>query len=144
MTYSQRVYPEDDYPHQRLTGAVVTAAHEVHRALGYGFLEAVYRRALAVELRYMQFQIEQERRFDLSHRGEPIGCYPADLVVESSVIVEVKTGLLPDPIAPVQTLNYLRASRLVVGLIVHFGPGLKIRRLVHRALDPAGGTLTAL
>lgn len=92
----------------------------------------------------MESQVELERRYDLSHCGVAIGTYKADLVVDASVIVEVKTGLLPDPIAPMQTLNYLRASGLEVGLVVHFGPGLHIRRVVNKASDRAGGTLITL
>ncbi len=144
MAIASRVFPEQDYPHQRTTGAVIAAAHAVHSELGYGFLEAVYRRALAIELRHMKFTVHLERRFDIAYRGEPVGAYRSDLVVESSVIVEAKTGLLPDPVAPAQTLNYLRASGLDVGLIVQFGPSLTIKRLVRRHDDRDGGVLTQL
>jgi GxxExxY protein len=139
MTHLPRLYSEHEYPHQRITGAIVVAAHAVHRALGFGFLEVVYKRAVAIELRRTGFTADREFRYDLSYYDESIGYYDADLVVNKSVIVEVKTGLLPDPVAPVQTLNYLRASRLVVGLVLHFGPGLKIKRLVNRPSDVAGG-----
>ncbi len=130
-------YSAQDYPHRPITGVIVSAAHAVHRALGYGFLEAVYKKALAVELRRRQLNVAMERRYHLDYCGEPIGYYDADLVVDECVIAEVKTGLLPDPVAPMQTLNYLRASGLEVGLVVHFGPGLDIRRLVKRHSDEA-------
>jgi GxxExxY protein len=131
MTTSQREFPADQYPHQHVTGAVITAAYAVHRAFGYGFLESVYRRALVIELRHMGFEVQQEIPYPLSHRGESVGDYLADVVAEAAVLVEVKAGRLPDPEAPAQTLNYLRASTIDVGLIVHFGPRLGIRRMVY-------------
>lgn len=144
MTSSVRIFPEGDYPHARVTGAVIAAANAVHRTLGYGFLEKVYKKALAIELRSMRFKVDVERRYHLSYRSEPTGYYDADLVVDDAVLVEAKTGLLPDPIAPVLTLNYLRASNLVVGLCIDFGPGLTVRRLVNRPSDRAGGEMTTL
>ena len=57
--------------------------------------------------------------------------YRADLVVESLVVVEVKTGLLLDPAAVSQTLNYVRASGVPVGLVCYFGPNLKVRRVAN-------------
>jgi len=61
----------------------------------------------------------------------PIGLYRADLIVESTVIVEVKTGLLLDPGVIPQTLNYLKASGLSVGLVVYFGPSVKVKRVTN-------------
>ena len=75
--------------------------------------------------------IEQLVRCDLVYCGVPIGVYEADLVVEQSVIVETKTGLVLDPVAQAQVLNYLKASRLPVGLVLHFGPRPVIKRVVR-------------
>ena len=119
------------YPEQRLSGLVITAAYAVHRAFGYGFLESVYRKALVVELGYQGADVRQEVAFDLEHRGVGVGAYRADIVVGSRMIVEVKTGLLPDPIAPAQLLNYLAASHLEVGLILNFGPDLQVKRMIR-------------
>ena len=144
MANGARVYAEREYPHQRITGAIVVAAHAVHRALGFGFLEVVYKRAVTIELRRMGFAVDREYRFDITYSNEHVGYFDADLVVERSVIVEVKTGLLPDPVAPGQTLNYLRASGLSVGLVLHFGPGLDVKRLVRKPTDIAGGEWSTL
>ena len=114
--------PEADYPLQDLTGEIIEAFIHVHHTLGYGFLESPYRKALAVELRRRGIAIEQLVRYDLVYRGVAIGVYEADLVVERLVIVETKTGLVLDPVAQAQVLNYLKASRLTVGLVLHFGP----------------------
>ena len=124
-------YSEESYPEQRLTGLAITAGYAVHRAFGYGFLESVYQKALIVELRHQGADVREEVTFDLAYRGVGVGVYRADILVGNRLIVEVKAGLLPDPIAPVQLLNYLAASRLEVGLVLHFGPDLQIRRLVR-------------
>jgi GxxExxY protein len=118
------------YPAHELTGRIIGAFFEVHRAHGYGFVEAVYRRSLAVELDFRGICSAQEVMFELQYRGVSVGRYRADLVVASTIIVEAKTGFLMDSMAPVQLLNYLRAAKLEVGLVLHFGPKPKIKRVV--------------
>src|SRR5450759_1121720 len=105
-------FSEHEYPLQELTGRIILAFFEVHRRFGFGFLESVYRRALAVELAHAGIPVAQEVPFELMHRGVSVGFYRADLIVASTVIVEAKTGLLLDPVAPAQLLNYLKAARL--------------------------------
>ena len=124
-------HSEDSYPLRSLTGRILPAIHYVHRSLGYGFTEAVYRRALAVELQFRGTAVSQEVRDEVVYRGVVVGVYQADMVVESSVIIETKTGLLLDPAAAGQLLSYLSAARLPVGLICHFGPRLQVKRMVR-------------
>jgi GxxExxY protein len=126
----RRRFPEAEYPLQQLSGTIITAFREVYRAFGFGFLESVYRRALAVELTYRGVTVAQEVSYELSHRGVSVGSYRADLVAERAVVVETKTGLILDPSAPAQLLNYLSASRLPVGLVLYFGPRPAIKRIV--------------
>ncbi len=102
----------------------------MHRRFGFGFLESVYRRALRAELRHLKVAVETERTYRLEHWDEDVGIYRADLVVDSKVIVEVKTGLFLDPAGPPQLLNYLKASHVEVGLLIHFGLSVEIKRLV--------------
>jgi GxxExxY protein len=128
---SGRRLPKADYPLQDLTGGIIEAFIHVHRELGYGFLESPYRKALAVELRRRGLSIEQLVRYELVYCGVPIGVYEADLVVEQLVIVETKTGLVLDPVAQAQVLNYLKASHLEVGLVLHFGPRPVVKRVVR-------------
>src|SRR5690242_8250211 len=133
-----------EYPYVDLTGDIIGAAYAVHRAKGFGFLERVYRRALVVELEYLGIQSRREVAFDLHHRGVPIGVYRADLIVESRVIVEVKTGMLLDPAVVPQTLNYLKASGLSVGLVIYFGPQLKVKRVTDFPTAASASTLDEL
>ena len=110
---------------------IIASAFSVFRKFGYGFLEPVYRRALAAELRHRGVRIDQEVHFELFHHSEPVGSYRADLIVDARVIVETKAGAVLDPNAPVQLLNYLCAARLSLGLVVHFGPkGARVKRVV--------------
>ena len=125
-----RRLPDADYPLQDLTGQIIEAFIQVHHAFGYGFLESVYRRTLAVELHRRGIAIEQLVRYELAYYGVPVGTYEADLVVDQSVIVETKTGLVLDPVAQAQVLNYLKASRLPVGLVLHFGPRPVVKRVI--------------
>jgi len=126
-----RRLPEADYPLQDLTGQIIEAFFHVHHTFGYGFLESVYRKTLAVELQRRGISIEQLVRYELVHYGVSVGTYEADLVVERSVILETKTGLVLDPVAQPQVLNYLRASQLEVGLVLHFGPRPMVKRVVR-------------
>src|SRR3954464_12822387 len=100
-----RSHARADYPHSELTGAILGSALAVHGTFGFGFLESVYRRGLAAELRFRGIETMQEVSYELRHRNEGVGVYRADIVVAGLVIVEVKTGLIPDPIGPQLTLN---------------------------------------
>ena len=126
-----RLFPPDRYPLQRLTGAVIESAFSTFRSLGYGFFESVYRRALVVELEYRGVPVAKEVSYEVLHRGVPVGFYRADLVVDSKVIVEIKTGAVLDRIARVQLRNYLSAAHLTLGLLIHFSPrGAKAARVI--------------
>ena len=130
-----------EYPYLDLTGDVIGAAYSVHHAKGFGFLEKVYRRALVVELEYLGIQARREVTFELHHRGVPIGVYRADLIVESRIIVEVQTGMFLDPAVVPQTLNYLRAAGLSIGLVIYFGPRLKVKRVTDFSTPKLAPTL---
>lgn len=113
-----------------LTGAIIGAFYCVHTHLGGGFLEAVYANALTVVLRDAGLQVEREVPFEIVFRGRVVGRYRADLVVEARVIVEVKAGRALEPAHAAQLLNYLRASGLATGLLLHFGASAQFKRVV--------------
>jgi len=121
--------PSDEL--NELTGKIIGSAYTVDRGFGFGFLEGVYRRALAVELAFRGVTVGEEVAYELYHRGVSVGLYRADLVADRQVIVEVKTGLVFDPVSKPQLLNYLRAADLSLGLVIHFAPtGAVIKRVV--------------
>jgi len=113
-----------------LSEKVIGAFYEVYNALGFGFLEAAYRKAMAVHLTSRGIVVAQEVPFELTHLGVPIGHYRADLIVEQRIVVEAKTGSTLDAFAAAQVINYLKVSGLSVGLILHFGPKPSFKRVV--------------
>jgi GxxExxY protein len=125
----------DEHPdkllHRSITEATIGAAFEVHSELGYGFLERVYQRALLVELSRRGFSAEIERRIQVKYKGVIVGDYDADLIVASSVVVEIKVNPQYDKRDEAQLLNELKATGLKVGLLMNFGrTKLEYKRLV--------------
>jgi len=108
-------------PHAEITEAVIGAAFEVHRALGYGFLEAVYRNAMAVELKERGFRAATESRMEVRYKGELVGTYIADILVNDTVIVELKVAEEYRRADEAQLLNELAATNKPVGLLINFG-----------------------
>ena len=128
-----RTLPDADRLAEReLTGTVIECFYRVYESLGFGFLEAVYRRALAVELRERNLAVLLEAPIDVMYKGCRVGSYRLDLLVEGRIAVEVKATEVLAPTAKRQLLNYLRATALDVGLLLHFGPDAKF----HRAASP--------
>ena len=114
-----------------LTGRVLGAAFAVSNGLGAGFSEKVYERALVVELGALGIRAQSQVRFSVFHRGQRVGDYLADMVVEGLVVVELKCVELLVGEHAKQCLNYLRASRLGVGLLINFAhPRVDWKRVV--------------
>jgi GxxExxY protein len=98
--------------HEQLTEAILGAFYSVHTELGHGFLEGVYSNALAILLRAAGLKIDREVTFQVMFHGHLIGCYRADFVGESKVIIEIKANRTILAAHKSQVLNYLRASGL--------------------------------
>jgi GxxExxY protein len=103
-----------------LTERIVGCAIEVHRALGPGLLEGTYQRALCAELRHNQIKFEKNRMVPLEYRGERLGQYYVDLIVDKRVVVEIKSVLQWEPVFEAQILTYLRITGVRVGLLMNF------------------------
>lgn len=113
-----------------LSHEVLGAFFQVHTALGHGFLEVVYRRAMTRALRQRGLDVATEVPFTIEFAGEPIGRYRADLVVAGKAIVECKAAEYLTAAHQAQILNYLRASGIGLGLLLNFGSRASFRRLV--------------
>ena len=113
-----------------LTHTVIGGFFEVYTHLGYGLLETVYAPALRREFESRGLFVEREVWIDVLYKGEPIARQRIDMLVNHSVIVEIKATQKVPPFARRQLLNYLRATRLELGLLLHFGPEPKVYRLV--------------
>lgn len=123
------------------TFAIIGAAMAVHTELGCGFLESVYRAALAVELEARHIPFRMEVVFPIAYRGRPLPLhFRADLVRFDRVVVEVKALRAVGATEQAQAINYLKASGLSRALVLNFGaPSLEFRRVVRTAGAPARG-----
>ena len=115
-----------------LTRRIIGAFFDVYNDLGIGFLESVYRRAMALTLRDAGLVAEEEASIEVAYRGRALGFFRADLVVEGSVIRELKAARRLEDLHERHLLNYLRATDLDVGLLLNFGPRPSFRRLAFR------------
>jgi GxxExxY protein len=104
-----------------LAGQVIGLAMRVHSALGAGFLESVYKNALALELTRGGFAVEQEKPISVFYTDVAVGAFVADIVVNGVLIVEVKAISALAKAHEVQLVNYLTATRLDEGLLLNFG-----------------------
>ena len=123
--------PELKY--KEITEKIIGASFEVHKFLGNGFQEVIYQRALALELFRAGLTYAREIEQDIFYKEfqEPIGTRRADFVVEGKVLVELKAIIELDDVHLAQVLNYLKAYRLEVGLLINFGSkSLTFKRLV--------------
>ena len=121
---------------KRISERVIGCAYAVGNELGPGFLEGVYESALCLELTRSGLQIERQKPLDVSYKGEIVGKYFADILVQEKLLLEVKavSRLMPEHKA--QVINYLKATGLSVSLLINFGtPRTEIRRIVWRHDD---------
>jgi GxxExxY protein len=115
-----------------VTGQILESAFEVSNTLGAGFLEKVYQRALIRELRLRGIQSVPEASVPVFYKGERVGDYYADIIVENTVVVELKCveKLAKEHMA--QCLNYLKASKIEICLLINFQrPTVEYKRIVR-------------
>jgi GxxExxY protein len=118
-----------DLPHVDVTKAILTEFYYVYNRLGFGYLEAMYSRALDRRLRLAGREVSTEYRVQVMFDGEELGFHKLDFVVDRCVVVEIKSTLRIDPVARRQLYNYLCSTNLEVGLLLHFGPEPKFQRI---------------
>ncbi|HEY5691058.1 MAG TPA: GxxExxY protein [Cyclobacteriaceae bacterium] len=122
-----------DLKYKDITEKIIGASFEVHKFLGNGFQEVIYQRALAWELSQAGLSFQREIEQDIYYKDlqEPIGSRRADFVVEEKVLVELKAVIELEDVHLAQILNYLKAYRIEVGLLINFGgKSLTFKRLV--------------
>jgi GxxExxY protein len=103
-----------------ITDKIIACAIEVHRQLGPGLLEQTYETAMCVELTGAGVAFKRQASFSVIYKGSQIGEHRADLIVESAVVVELKSVERYDPVFMAQVLTYLRCTGLRVGLLINF------------------------
>lgn len=118
--------------HQLITKTVIGCAFEVINELGAGFLESVYERALILALQQKGVVALSQQACKVMFRGECVGDFYADILVEGKVIVELKAVKAIAPEYQAQTINYLNATGIEVGLLINFGnPKLEYKRFTR-------------
>lgn len=124
---------EPDKDTDRIASAVIGAALEVHRYLGAGYLERLYKDALAIELKQRGISFKQQTELSVTHQGGTIGTQRLDLLDADKLIVELKAVDILLPLHKAQVISYLKASGKSLGLLINFNvPVLKqgIQRIV--------------
>lgn len=122
-----------DLKFKDLTEKIIGASFEVHKFLGNGFQEVIYQRALAYELQKAGLDFKREIEQDIFYKDleDPIGTRRADFVIEQKVLVELKAIIQLEDVHLAQILNYLKAYKLEVGLLINFGSkSLTFKRVV--------------
>ena len=125
------ILAEADLLYFDLTRKIIGAAMEVHSTLGPGFLESVYEEALVVEFGLRNIDFERQKNIDVFYKDVKIKHYVCDLIVENKVLLELKALGQLSTNEHAQTLNYLKATGLKVGLLLNFGEkSLKYQRFI--------------
>jgi GxxExxY protein len=115
---------------ERLTRSVIGAFFEVYNTLGYGFVEHLYVRAMEQELRARGHRVAREVGVRVTYKTSLLGIQRLDLIVDDKLVVEAKASSELHKAASRQLYNYLRATNLRVGLLLHFGPEPRFHRII--------------
>jgi len=127
--------------HKDLTGKIIECAYKVYNTLGFGFLESVYHNALTIELQKAGLNAKREVAVKVFYDERIVGDYLADIIVEDTVILELKSVKEPHPAHEAQLTNYLKATGIEVGLLINFG-GERVD-VKRKVFTPAAGGMSA-
>lgn len=120
----------EKYKHADITEKIIQAFYKVYNTLGFGFLEKVYENAMFIELRAMGLLVEKQRRVRVFYKGQEVGDYFADLIVNEKVIIELKASEALGEEHEYQLINYLKATEIEVGLLLNFGKKPDFKRKI--------------
>lgn len=117
--------------HRELTQRIIGVFYEVYNELGHGFLESVYEKAFEVALTSAGLSVLRQIEVPVCFRGQKVGDFSADMLVERCVLLELKAGRALDAAHEAQLLNYLRATEIEVGMLFSFGLKPEFKRLAY-------------
>ncbi len=115
---------------EELSKQVIGAFYKVYNTLGYGFLEKVYERSMCIELRKSGFKVESQKPVVVFYENENVGDYFADIVVNDTLIIELKAAETIAEEHENQLINYLKATDMEVGLLFNFGKKPEFKRKI--------------
>lgn len=117
--------------HNELTSLILKTYYEVYNELGYGFLEKVYQNALLIELKNKGLEVSPNKKIKVYYKGDNVGDYYADIIVNDTVILELKAAEYIIDQFENQLLNYLKGTDCEVGLLLNFGKKPEFRRKIY-------------
>ena len=123
----------EQYKYSELTSKIIGCSMTVHKALGNGFQEVIYQRALAIEINLAGISFSREFEMPIFYREEQIGTRRVDFLIEGIISVELKAITLLEDVHFAQAINYLEAYNLEIGLLINFGErSLNFKRLTNK------------
>ncbi len=125
-------YINYNHKHSETTDVIIKAYYNVYNLLGYGFLEKVYEKSMLIELQELGLEAKNQHQIKVSYKGREVCEYYADVLVEDSVILELKAAETLRSEHEAQLLNYLKATKYEVGLLLNFGTKPQIKRKVFK------------
>lgn len=120
-----------DILYKEISDSILKAYYAVYNQLGYGFLEKVYQNAMYFELKSKGLKVEAQKQIKVYFKNQLVGEYFADLSIEDKVIVELKACELLMNAHVAQTMNYLKATKIEIGLVLNFGEEPEFKRIVY-------------
>ena len=119
--------------YEDITHKIIGAAYQVFNALGFGFLESVYKKAMMIELAKKDLKVEEERALNVYYDEHVVGNFYVDILVQDEIIVELKSVQNLAKEHEVQVVNYLTGLNKEIGLLINFGPsGVEVKRKYRR------------
>jgi len=123
----------EKYKYSELTSKIIGCAMTVHKALGNGFQEVIYQRALQIEMSVAGIDFSREHNMPIYYRSEQIGTRRVDFLIEGMISVELKATTKLEDTHLAQAINYLEAYNLEIGLLINFGEtSLQFKRLTNK------------
>lgn len=124
---------KNEYKYSELTSRIIGCAMQVHSALGNGFREVIYQRALAIEMADQGLNYSREHEMPVYYKGWQVGTRRADFLVEGVVSVELKALIKMEDVHLAQAINYLECYDLEIGLLINFGAkSLEYKRVTNK------------
>ena len=119
-----------DLLHKELSDVIISSFYTVYNALGYGFLEKVYENALYLELNNRGLHCEKQKPIKVYYDQKIVGEYFADMIVENTIILELKAAESLMTEHEVQLINYLKATEIEIGMLLNFGKNPSFKRKI--------------
>jgi GxxExxY protein len=120
-----------DFLHKRESDAILKIYYEVYNTLGYGFLEKVFQNAMCLELKNQGYHVEIHKQIKVYYKGIVVGEYYADLLIDETIILELKACECLMDAHKAQLINYLKATNIEVGLLLNFGEKPEFKRFIY-------------